>query len=79
MTAWYGRGVGVVDFADAGRPRELAHFIPTGTYMWAARPHRSFVYTGDLNRGVDVLRPTGAGWPAACASRSPAVVAVRCG
>jgi len=64
VTAWYGRGVRVVDFADNRAPRELAHFIPTGTYMWAAKPHRGFIYTGDLKRGLDVLRATTPGWPA---------------
>ena len=64
VTAWYGRGVRVVDFSDPERPRETAHYIPSGTYMWAAKPHRGFVYTGDITRGLDVLRPTGPGWPA---------------
>ena len=64
VTAWYGRGVRVVDFADPTAPRELGWYIPTGANMWAAKPHRGYIFTGDINRGFDVLRYTGEGWPA---------------
>jgi hypothetical protein len=64
VTAWYGRGVRVVDFSDARNPRELGHYIPAGTNMWAAKPHNGYIVTGDLTRGLDILRYTGEGWPA---------------
>jgi len=63
VTAWYGRGVRVLDYSDPRDVKELASFIPSGTNMWAAKPHNGYVFTGDLNRGMDVLRPTGEGWP----------------
>lgn len=68
VTAWYGRGTHVVDFSDPSRPRSLGHFIPSGANTWAAKPHRvggkSYVFTGDIARGMDVLEFTGDGWPA---------------
>jgi hypothetical protein len=63
VTAWYGRGVRVLDYSDARNVKELGSFIPSGTNMWAAKPHNGYIFTGDLNRGMDVLRFTGEGWP----------------
>ena len=67
VTAWYGRGVRVVDFADPTDPQELASFVPTGGNTWSAKPHNGYIYAGDINRGLDVYRYTGEGgeaWPA---------------
>jgi hypothetical protein len=64
VTAWYGRGIRVVDFSDPASPRELGWYIPTDANTWAAKPHRGYIFTGDINRGFDVLRFTGEGWPA---------------
>jgi hypothetical protein len=64
VTAWYGQGTRIVDFNDPAAPKELAHFVPTGSDTWAAKPHRGYIFTGDILRGMDVLRYTGAGWPA---------------
>lgn len=68
VTAWYGRGTHVVDFSDPSQPRNLGHFVATGANTWAAKPHRvggkAYVFTGDINRGMDVLEFTGEGWPA---------------
>jgi hypothetical protein len=68
VTAWYGRGTHVVDFQDPSAARELAWFIPTGADTWSAKPHRvgdkTYIFTGDIVRGMDVLEYTGSGWPA---------------
>ncbi|MTD44337.1 hypothetical protein GKE82_08520 [Conexibacter sp. W3-3-2] len=68
VAAWYGRGTHVVDYQDPAAPRLLGSFIPTGANTWAAKPHRvggrSYVFTGDIARGMDVLEFTGDGWPA---------------
>jgi hypothetical protein len=67
VAAWYGRGARVIDYSDPTKPKELGHFIPTQSDMWAAKPHRGFIYTGDILRGMDVLRYKGEGgarWPA---------------
>jgi hypothetical protein len=67
VTAWYGRGTRIVDYSNPAEPRELGHFIPTGSDTWSAKPHRGYIFTGDILRGMDVLRYTGEGaarWPA---------------
>ena len=64
VTAWYGQGTRVLDYSDPARPRELGHFVASGSDVWAAKPHRGYIFTGDILRGMDVLRYTGTGWPA---------------
>jgi hypothetical protein len=67
VTAWYGQGVRIVDFSDPAAPKELGHFIASGSDVWAAKPHRGYIFTGDILRGMDVLKYTGEGgsrWPA---------------
>lgn len=68
VAAWYGRGLHVVDFQDPAAPRLLGSSIPTGANTWAAKPHRvngrSYIFTGDIVRGMDVVEFTGDGWPA---------------
>ena len=64
--AWYGRGTRIVDFSDPANPKQLGFFIPTGGDTWSAKPHRGFIFTGDILRGMDVLLYTGEGgnaWP----------------
>jgi hypothetical protein len=61
--AWYGRGTRIVDFSDPANPTQLGFFLPTGGDTWSAKPHRGFIFTGDIVRGMDVLRYTGEGWP----------------
>ena len=84
VTAWYGRGIRVVDYSDPKAVEELASFIPTGTNVWAAKPHNGYIFTGDLNRGLDVLKYTGGGLardrrrrPRRSARRSSATTAAR--
>jgi hypothetical protein len=67
VTAWYGRGTRVVDFSNPAQPKQLAWFIPENGDTWSAKPHNGYIYSGDINRGLDVFRYTGeAGeaWPA---------------
>jgi len=64
--AWYGRGTRVVDFSNPAQPRQIGSFVPAGGDTWSAKPHRGFIFTGDIVRGMDVLRYTGEGgnaWP----------------
>jgi hypothetical protein len=67
VTAWYGQGTRIIDYSDPANPKELAHFIPSGSDTWSAKPHKGYIFTGDILRGMDVLRYTGEGgkgWPA---------------
>ncbi len=64
VAGWYGRGIHVVDYTDPAQARSRGHFIPTGANTWAAKPHRGYIFTGDIARGMDVLRYTGDQWPA---------------
>jgi hypothetical protein len=64
--AWYGRGTRIVDFSDPRNPKQLGFFIPTGADTWSAKPHRGYIFAGDILRGMDVLLYTGEGgraWP----------------
>ena len=64
--AWYGRGTRVVDFSDPAKPRQLGFFVPMGGNTWSAKPHRGFIFSGDIARGMDVFRYRGEGcdaWP----------------
>ena len=66
VIAWYGRGTRVVDFSDPAKPRQIGSFVPTGGDAWSAKPHRGFIFTGDIIRGMDVLLYKGEGgraWP----------------
>lgn len=67
VTAWYGRGTRVVDFSDPANPKQLAWYVPTGADTWSAKPHRGYIFAGDIVRGLDVFKYTGEGgsaWPA---------------
>jgi hypothetical protein len=64
--AWYGRGTRIVDFEDPANPKQLGFFVPQGADTWSAKPHCGYIFTGDIARGMDVLRYTGEGgaaWP----------------
>jgi hypothetical protein len=71
VAAWYGRGTHIWDFTDAAKPKLLGSYLPTGADTWAAKPHRGYIFTGDIVRGMDVLQYTGesgARWPATAGS-----------
>jgi hypothetical protein len=52
--AWYGAGVVLVDFSDASDPKLVDEWNP-GTNTWEAWYYNGYVFTGDLERGLDVL------------------------
>ncbi|MFN2543629.1 MAG: LVIVD repeat-containing protein [Actinomycetota bacterium] len=63
-TAWYGGGVRVVDFSNPSTPTEIGHAVMPGTDAWSAKFFKGpYVYVGDLSRGFDVFKWTGAGTP----------------
>jgi hypothetical protein len=64
--AWYGRGTRIVDFEDPANPTQLGFFVPEGSDTWSAKAQCGYIFTGDINRGMDVLSYTGEGgaaWP----------------
>ena len=66
VIAWYGRGTRIVDFSDPANPKQIGSFVPTGGDTWSAKPHRGFIFTGDILRGMDVLLykgENGRAWP----------------
>jgi len=73
VTAWYGRGTQAFDFSDAANPVRLGSFLPTGGDVWSAKPHKGYIFTGDIVRGMDVLQYTGEDgkrWPATAGDAS---------
>lgn len=52
--AWYAGGVVLVDFTDPTFPKQVAQWN-TGANAWEAWYYNGYVFTGDLNRGYDVL------------------------
>ncbi len=56
VMAWYSAGVILIDFTDPARPQILDQYQPDPTNPWDARIHNGYVFTGDIVRGMDVLR-----------------------
>jgi hypothetical protein len=79
VAAWYGRGTRVVDYTDPSAATQTGYFVPTGANTWSAKPHRGYIFTGDINRGMDVLRPAGEGWPATAGPQEAQRAAYRSG
>jgi hypothetical protein len=52
--AFYGAGVALVDFSDPTMPRLVDQFAE-GTDTWEVQYYNGYLFTGDLNRGMDVL------------------------
>ncbi|HLE47275.1 MAG TPA: hypothetical protein VI818_03175 [Candidatus Thermoplasmatota archaeon] len=52
---YYGAGVILVDFTDAGSPRILDQFNQ-GTSVWEAWYYNGYVFTGDGRRGLDTIK-----------------------
>jgi hypothetical protein len=52
--AFYGAGVGLIDFSDPASPRLLDQFAD-GTDTWEVQYYNGYLFTGDLARGMDVL------------------------
>lgn len=58
VIAWYSAGVLLIDFSDPSEPRILDQYQADGINTWNARAWNGYVFTGDLGRGMDVLRLT---------------------
>ena len=63
--AYYNIGGWIVDFEDPANPTALGSFVPEGggTY-WSFKPHRGYVFGTGMGTGLDIVKFTGAGWPA---------------
>ncbi len=56
VMAWYSAGVILIDFSDPARPIILDQYQQSVTNPWDARVSNGYVFTGDIVRGMDVLR-----------------------
>jgi hypothetical protein len=56
VMAWYSAGVLLIDFSDPNTPVILDQYQPAGTNPWDARVQDGYVFTGDIGRGMDVLK-----------------------
>lgn len=56
VIGWYSAGVLLIDFADPASPRILDQYQPEGINTWSARYSNGYVFTGDMNRGMEVLK-----------------------
>jgi hypothetical protein len=52
---WYTAGVVFVDWGDPGAPELVDQWIVDGANVWDVRYHDDHLFTGDLNRGMDVI------------------------
>jgi hypothetical protein len=58
VIAWYNAGVLLVDFTDPAKPAILDQYRAPGIDTWNARVWNGYVFTGDIGRGMDVLKLT---------------------
>lgn len=56
VIAWYSAGVLLIDFSNPNEPVILDQYQVDGINTWNARQWNGYVFTGDMNRGMDVLR-----------------------
>ncbi|MEA3137010.1 MAG: hypothetical protein QOC71_1291 [Thermoplasmata archaeon] len=56
VLGWYSAGVLLIDFSDPTNPVILDQYQPEGVDTWSARISNGYVFTGDINRGMEVLR-----------------------
>ena len=59
VVSWYTGGTSVVDFSDPTFPEEVAFFQPDDTNVWSSYYFDGYIYTNDLERGIDVLEVKG--------------------
>ena len=66
--AYYKIGGWVIDFEDPANPKALGSFAAEGggTNYWSFKPHRGYLFgtAQGPDGGLDILKFTGAGWPA---------------
>ncbi len=56
VMGWYSAGTVIVDFSDPANARQVAHYYESGTNTWEARYYNGHIYTGDMGRGMDILK-----------------------
>ncbi|HJQ93231.1 MAG TPA: hypothetical protein VJ874_02975, partial [Candidatus Thermoplasmatota archaeon] len=56
VLGWYTAGVLLIDFSDPSNPVILDQYQPEGVNTWSARISNGYVFTGDMSRGMEVLR-----------------------
>jgi hypothetical protein len=64
VQSWYTGGVSVIDFNDAANPEEIGYFdidsrVEDGVQdndSWSAYYYNGYVYSSDIERGIDVLK-----------------------
>jgi hypothetical protein len=62
--AYYNIGAWVIDYSDPADAKALGHFDADDGKYWSAKPHNGFIYATNMNGSLDIMRFTGAGWPA---------------
>jgi hypothetical protein len=63
VQAWYQGGISVWDFTDSRKPKELGFFergpvnteLDTTAGPWSAYYYNGYVYSSDIEKGLDVL------------------------
>jgi hypothetical protein len=56
VIGWYSAGVLLIDFSDPANPTIVDQYQPEGINTWSARYSNGYVFTGDITRGMEVLR-----------------------
>ncbi|MES2155225.1 MAG: hypothetical protein V4510_08835 [bacterium] len=56
VIAWYNAGVLLIDFTEPSHPAILSQYRAPGINTWNARVWNGYVFTGDIGRGMDVLK-----------------------
>lgn len=56
VIGWYSAGVLLIDFSDPANPHITAQYQPDGINTWSARYSNGYVFTGDMTRGMEVLK-----------------------
>jgi hypothetical protein len=55
VAASYSGGTSVIDFTDPAEPQVIGWITPAGADTWSSYFYRGYVYTGDMQRGFDVI------------------------
>ncbi len=55
VIGWYHAGVVLIDFSDPENPMQVDQWADQA-YVWDAKVHNGYVFTGDIQRGLDSLR-----------------------
>ncbi|WP_436838726.1 LVIVD repeat-containing protein [Nonomuraea cavernae] len=62
VQAWYQGGVSIWDFTDSANPAEIGYFDPAPLKpinlggSWSAYYYNGYIYSSDIQKGLDVLR-----------------------